>query len=162
MGYDVYDIDFKKLVNWLTPYPLRDEFLLSLLGVQVYSIAQLHQLFIRFIAAKIYQLKITPQVCYLEMLLNDSFDFTLRRIRIADAIWYLPTSLYQEAELKPVALNLEGEGSPTYLYTDSEAGTFKDDFIVLVPAGLIFNSLEMRGKVDSYKLSGTHYKIQIV
>jgi len=162
MAYNVYDIDFKKLVKWETPFPLRKVFWLTLLGVMVYPVAQLYQLFLRFKDAKLYQLKITPAVCYLEMMLNDGFDFTLRRIRIVDAKWYLPTYIYQEDELKPVYLKQEGEDEPLYLYTESEAGQFRDDFVVLVPAGLIFNMDEMKGKLDSYKLIGTRYKIQIV
>ena len=93
-------------------------------------------------------------------MLNDSFDYTLRRIRIIDAIWYLPTYLYQEAELKPVNIYQESENHPVYLYQETEAGDFKDDFVVKIPAGLVFNQNEMRGKLDSYKLTGTHYKIQ--
>ncbi len=162
MPYNVYDIDYKKLVKWWTPYPLRKVFLLTLLGVLVYPIAQLHQLFLRFKNAKLYQLKITPQVCYLEMMLNDYFDPTERRIRIVDAKWYLPTYIYQEDELKPVYLKKEGEDTPVWIYTESEAGQFRDDFIVLVPVEVIFILEEMRGFLDSYKLAGTRYKIQIV
>lgn len=162
MGYNVFDIVFQRLVKWWTPYTKRKPVFLTLMGVMVYPLAQLHQSFLRFKAAKLYQLKITPQVCYLEMMLNDSYDFTTRGIRIVDAKWYLPTYLYQEAELKPVYLYQESELKPVYLYTESEAGQFRDDFVVLVPAGVVFNIEEMKGKLDSYKLAGTHYKIQIV
>jgi len=161
MAYNVYDIDFKKLVKWWTPYPLRKIFWLTFLGVLLYPVAQLHQLLLRFQTAKLYQLKINSQVCYLEQMLNDSFDLTLRRIYISDAIWYLPTYIYQEAELKPVYVKKEGEDTPVYIYTESEAGEFRDDFVVFVPVGLVFNMDEMKGKIDSYKLSGTSYKIQI-
>lgn len=162
MAYNVYDIDYRRLVKWWTPYILRKPFLLTFLGVLVYPVAQLHQLFLRFKTAKLYQLKITPQVCLLEMMLRDSFDPIDRGIYIVDAKWYLPTYIYQEDELKPVYLKKESEAAPVILYTESEAGRFRDDFIVLVPAGVVFNIDEMRGKIDSYKLAGTHYKIQIV
>lgn len=158
----MYDIDFKKLVRWWTPVPLRKVFWLTLLGVLVYPVSQLHQLFLRYKKAKLYQLKITPQVCYLEMMLNDSFDNTDRGIYIEDAIWYLPTYIYQEAELKPVYISMESEAAPVIVYTESEAGEFRDDFVVKVPATVLFNIEEMKGKIDSYKLAGTHYKIQIV
>jgi len=162
MAYDVYDIDYKKIVKWWTPYPLRDVFLLTYLGVIIYPIAQVHQLFLRFKTAKLYQLKITPQVCYLEKMLNDAFDFTARRIWIDDAIWYQPTYLYQENELKPVALSTDAENKPIYLYQEGEVGDFKDDFVVYVPATVAFNVQQMIGSLDSYKLAGTRYKIQIV
>lgn len=162
MAYNVYNIDFKKFVKWWTPYRWRRLFLLTLLGVLVYPIAQLHQLFMRFKDAKLYQLKITPQVCYLEMMLNDGFDPAGRGIYIVDAIWYLPTFIYQDAELKPVYLKQDGEDLPVHLYTESESGEFRDDFIVMVPAGVVFNIDEMKGKINAYKLEGTRYKIQIV
>ena len=132
------------------------------MGCLITPVSILHQRFLLYRNAKNYQLFITPQVCFLERLLNDGFDFTLRRIRIVDAIWYLPTYIYQEAELKPVAIYQEAEFNPVYLYTENEAGEFKDDFVVKVPAGLVFNENEMRGKLDAYKLAGTHYKIQVV
>ena len=162
MAYNVYDINFSRFVRWWTAYFLRKPLLLTLLGVLVYPVAQLHQVFLRFRTAKLYQLKITPQVCYLEMMLNDSFDNTARGIYIEDAIWHLPTYIYQEAELKPVYLAIESEAAPVYVYTESEAGEFRDDFVVKVPATVLFNIEEMKGKIDSYKLAGTHYKIQIV
>lgn len=159
---NIYDINFSKLVKWRVPAPIRKVFLLTWLGVLVTPIAKLHQLFLMFRKAKLYQLKITPQVCYLEMMLNDAFDFTLRRIRIVDAIWFPATYIFQEAELKSVPLFTDAENMPVIIYTDSESGNFKDDFIVLVPVGLIFNEEEMKGKINSYKLAGTKYTIQIV
>lgn len=162
MANDIYDIDFKKITLWWVPFPLRDYILLTYLGVVIYPVAQIHQFFLRFKTAKLYQLKITPQVCYLEMMLNDLFDFTSRRIRIADAIWYLPTYLYQEPELKPLTLYTPVENNPVYLYQEGEVGEYKDDFVVFVPAAIIFNMAQMQGSLDTYKLAGTRFKIQIV
>lgn len=162
MANNVYNINYARLVKWWTPFFLRYPVLLTILGVMVTPVALLHQSFLRFKTAKLYQLKITPQVCYLETMLNDSFDAVLRGIYITDAIWYLPTYIFQEAEDKPVYVYTEAEAQPIYIYTESEAGQFRDDFIVNVPAGVVFNMDEMRGKLDAYKLAGTRYKIQIV
>lgn len=160
MNERVYHINFSKLIRWLTPQPLRDVFMLTWLGVLITPIARLHQDFLRFRKAKLYFLGITPQVCYLEKMLNDSFDFTQRRIRINDAIWYPPTYLYQEAELKALYLYQEVEDKPLILYTEGEAGVYQDDFVVLVPFGLIYNVEEMKANIDTFKLASTKYTIQ--
>jgi len=110
--------------------------------------------------AKIYQLTITGQKCYLERMLNDAYDFELRRIRIDDAVWHLPWFLYQEAELKPEYFFTEAENNPVWLYTDGESGEALNDFVVLAPSDIVFAVAEMRGAIDSYKLFGTTYTIQ--
>src|SRR5205085_605358 len=81
----------------------------------------LHAQFLKYRDAKNYQLIISPQVCYLERMLNDRFDSSLRRIKIDDAVWHLPWFLYQEDELKPQALFLESENKPKALYTEGES-----------------------------------------
>ena len=118
--------------------------------------------FKRFRTAKKYQLLITPQVCYLEKMLNDAFDFTLRRITIVDAVWFPATNIFQELELKPLALYTEIEALPLILYTEGEAGDFQDDFVVEVPISLVFNQDQMKATINNYKLAGTKYKIQTV
>ena len=105
---------------------------------------------------------ITPQVCYLQRMLNDAYDFTLRRIVIDDAIWHLPWFLYTENELKPEYFFKESENNPAYLYTDGESGQALNDFVVLVPGSINFSEPEMRGNIDSYKLFGTTYTVQRV
>lgn len=105
---------------------------------------------------------ITPQVCYLERLLNDRYDSELRRIKIDDGIFHLPIYIYQEDEIKPVYLFTEDENKPVYLYTDGEAGEVLDDFVVLVPVDIIFDMNEMKSLLNIYKLAGTKYTIQLV
>jgi hypothetical protein len=136
--------------------------LLILLKAILFPLIQLHNAFLKYRDAKLYSLTITTQVCYLERMLNDRYDFTLRRIRIADAVWHLPWFLYQEAELKPEYLWQEAEGTAVVLYTEGESGAAKDDFVVLVPSILPFDPNEMRSAIDNYRLFGTQYKIQVV
>lgn len=161
MSYQYYQVDFYKLAVWLTPKFLRKQKFIILVKACLYPLISLHTTLMNFRSAKIYQIKITPQVCYLEMMLNDRYDSIARRITIGDAEWHLPWFLYQDAENKPEYLYTEGEAQPVYVYTDGEAGEALNDFVVLVPAAVSFNEQEMKSLLNSYKLFGTRYKIQI-
>lgn len=159
-SFNPFDIDFFKLVAWLTPKPLRKEKFGVMMKACVYPLIYVHNLLIKYRDAKLYQLSITPQVCYLERMLNDRFDYTQRRIYIIDADWHLPMFLFQEDELKPVFLFRESENRPKALYTEGESGAALNDFVVMVPISLSFSEAEMRSLINSYKLFGTLYTIQ--
>lgn len=161
MAAKIYDIIFKRLVRWLTPEDLRTGSLLAFIESFIVPVVWLYQSFLKYRKAKIYELTITPQVCYLEMLLNDRFDFSQRRIYITDAVWHQSWYIYQENELKPEFLFVENELHPIYLYTDNEAGEVKDDFVVVVPNGLLFDENEMRSLLDGFRLAGKRYKVSI-
>lgn len=161
MNPNIFNIDYKKL-RWLVPQPLRLTGVMAAVNACVASVVFNYQFFLRNRNTNLYRLAITPQVCYLEKMLNDRFDFALRRIYIADAIWYSPWYLYQEPELKPQWLYQEPELKPIYVFTDGEAGLLQDDFVVFVPSTLVFNMPEMMGLLNIYKLGGIHYNIQLV
>ncbi|MBL0144943.1 MAG: hypothetical protein IPP48_03455 [Chitinophagaceae bacterium] len=157
-----YNIDFSKLTRWLLPSFVRKPKMMYWMLALATPVIVLYGDFKRYRKTKQYQLLITPQVCYLEKMLNDTFDFTLRRIRIVDAIWYPATNIFTISESKPVAVYTSGEGAPLIIYTDGEAGLFQDDFIVEVPAALVFDENQMKANINIYKLAGTKYKIQTV
>lgn len=156
-----YTIDWKRMVRWNLPVSRRKPRLLAMLYALIYPVVVVYQALIKYKKAKQYQLLISPQVCYLERLLNDRFDYGLRRIRIDEPIVHDPWYLFQEEELKPEYLFTEGENQPVYLFTESEAGEIKDDFIVLVPAGLSFDSNELKSLLNQFRLAGKKYSIKI-
>jgi hypothetical protein len=145
---------------WLLHKALRKDKWTVLAKALVFPLIYVLNMFSLYRSAKLYQLMISPQVCYLERMLNDKYDFTLRRIKIDDAVWHLPWFIYQEDELKPQPLYTEAENNPVWLFTDGEAGEALNDFVVLVPLAIIFAQPEMRSAIDSYKLFGTTYTIQ--
>lgn len=156
MNSNIYDITYQKLRAWLIPALVRKPRLVALLQVLSFPIESIYQAFNRYRLAKRYQLKITPQVCYLEMMLNDRYDFVLRRITIVDAIDRPALSIFRVDELKPVFLGSE------FIYTSGEAGQIKDDYIVLVPSVLNFENPEMISLLKTYQLAGMKPKIQLV
>lgn len=154
MNQNIYDIEHNKLNRWLTPLALRRPVMLSWLNALIVPFTFLYQSFLRYRAAKNYHLRITPQVCYLEKLLNDRYDFVLRRIYITDGIDRPITFIYRGDELKPLFLGSK------FIYTSGETSIQQDDFIVFVPADIVFEDAEMRSIVMLYKLAGTQFKIQ--
>ncbi len=157
---DFYDIDFNALMEERIPPRMRQPRLLAFAHALSAEVNRQYQLFRLNRKANLYNLGITPQVCYLEKLLNDRYDFTQRRIYITDGIDYPPTYLYQDAEEKPLYLFQESEAQPVHLYTEGESGELTDDFIVWVPVEVDFEEKEMISLVKVYKLAGTKFKIQ--
>lgn len=157
----IFNIDYNKIIQWLQPKAIRHPLTMAWLRLLVSPVAKAHQLFKRNRANNLYMLGITPQVCYLEKMLNDRFDFGSRRIRIGDPagqdVWFA----YQEEELKPEVMYQESEEQPVYTYSDNEAGVITTDFIVYVPASLSFNENEMKALLDMYKMAGKRYKIEL-
>ncbi len=160
MNVNIYNIDYSKLIGWLTPQELRKNKLRRLLNIMVAPVVVVYQLFLLYRTAKLYQLKITPQKCYLELLLNNRYDFTLRRIYIDDGVDRPPFYIFQNAELKPKFIRQRSENLPARIYTSGESGSIADDFIVFVPLGLVFEEPEMTSLIKVYKLAGTKFKIQ--
>lgn len=157
----IYRIDFKKLLFWITPDELKKPRVGVFLQAMGYPFKLLYNAFMLFRKQMLYRLKITPQVCYLEMLLNDRFDFTSRRIYIDDGLDKPPFYIYTNPELKPKYIRKRSEQVTNWIYTSGESGNLRDDFIIYVPAGLVFDQLEMISLVKDFKLAGTKFKIQI-
>jgi hypothetical protein len=146
----------------MVPHVLRTHRMMSWMNALVSPVVTVYNLFLRYRNAKLYQLGITPQVCFLEKMLNDRFDPQDRRIYIGDGLRYDPIYIFQDDEEKPIWLYDESEAQPVYLYTDGETLLNGDDFIVYVNVLIPFNEIEMKALLNSYKLAGKRYKIQVV
>lgn len=110
-----------------------------------------------------YKLSITPQVCYLEKMLNDQYDNTERRIYIDDATLVEGIFIFQEEEEEPLFIFTEAEVTKpkTFLFTEGEtSGAGLNDFIVYYPAGLLFNMNELVSLVNQYKLASKKFTVQ--
>lgn len=161
MAFEKYGVDFYKMAAWLTPRWLRRQGFLILLRSCNYPLVLIYNAFIRYRDAKLYELKINYQVCYLESFLNDRFDFSDRRIYIDDAPIAAPVFLYKRSELKPIWLYKRSEAIPVNIYTRGESnGDLLNDFIIWIPVGVVFQEPELRAMV-SKNLCGKRYKIQL-
>jgi hypothetical protein len=159
----IYWFDKAKLIKRLTPPRWRTKFNLSwyeslLTGID-YSLDEFNST--KDNANRL--LSYNGQTCYLELMLNDFFDPTLRRIKIehedSDAVY-----LYKESEGQaPYYLYRESETgiTQTYLYNEDEASTLLSnfDFRVVAPISLSISANQMRANIDKYKLAGCIYTI---
>lgn len=160
MNEVIYIIDYLKLTLWLTPEDLRLPKMIALLKIFVSPVIYLYQLFLQFRKNKLYEISITGQVCRLQALLNDRYDFTARGIYIDDAEEYPPLYLYRDEESKPIYLYTDSEALPVYLFTDGEGGPLANDFIIFVPVAVVFDLVQMSSLVKGFKLPGMRFKIQ--
>lgn len=115
-----------------------------------------------FRQANLYRLRHGPQVMHIEAVLNDKYDPALRRIYLIDGDGYEPLSIYRDAEGKQAPyIYLEAEGEPApYLYTDNELNSVGIDFIIMIPATVVYETNELIALVDIYRLPGKVYIIQ--
>lgn len=156
----IYKIDFNRLILWLLPASLRIAPLTTFINAMVTPVMSMYNSFTIFRESMIYRLTITPQVCYLEKLLNDRYDPIARRIYIDKPMQYSEWYLYQEDEQKPEYLFTEPEAQPMFLYTEGETSLLAVDFIVKVPASLTFNEIEFNAILAAYKLPDKEHAIQ--
>lgn len=160
MNDNIYNIDFNKITRWNIPPVLRASKLLAFMKILALPFVFVYQDFLNFRKAKLYDLMITPQVCYLESMLNERYDYAQRRIYISDGLEFPPLYLYKDEEIHPVNLYTDAENSPVYLYTDGEGGDYTNDFIVMVPKDVSFSIIEMRSVLMRKRLAGMRFKIQ--
>lgn len=156
-----YYYNWRKLLRWLTPQALRKPRVLAFLRAFLSGVQHIHALFINFKIATEYTLTITPQVCFLEKMLNDRFDFLQRRIYIIDGVSYQPLWLALKEEEKPQWLALRSEQSPLWLPLRSEVSFFSSDFTIVIPKDVVYDESELTARVNRYKLAGKQWNVVI-
>lgn len=161
MNENIYIVNWRKLMAWLIPVPLRKAKVVALMFAVVAPINWLYNRFIGYKTDVAYRLSITPQAVYLQKMLNDRYDITLRRIRINPAVQYNPTPLYLVNENKPTPLYTNAEAVPLVLFTTAETTAYTVDFVVVVPVQVPFNLDEMTGLINLFKLESKNFKIII-
>lgn len=161
-------LNFKEVFKHLVPAPLRGERFVAWLGSLFAPLQSLNAQFADWGAEVRYDLRFNGQVIYLEHLLNDQFDSTLRRIYIDDPsgqqvftpyVFNLvevqpPLHLYNVADAKPIDENIVIRNTSELVVTD--------DFVVHVPTG-VFNATveaQMSDLIDRYRIAGKRYTFQ--
>lgn len=100
----IFETDIVEAMRLLTPPQLRKPVISAFLSSAGHVLGAVLTSLRLSRVANIYRLGITPQVCYLEKMLNDRFDNTARRIFILNPVIKDITYIYTDAENKPVAL----------------------------------------------------------
>lgn len=149
-----YNLNINRLTELLTPTFLRKERFLAWLRILNFPLIKVLDDFNFNRNENLYHLANNGQVCYLRKVLNDRFDASQRRIKIADGNRYQRQYIYTRGEQKPRYLG------KIYLYDRADYGDTGVDFIVLIPKGLSYNAYEMKALVDFYKLASKRYKTE--
>lgn len=149
----------------IMPFKLRNNTQDAWLSSLMQPIQTINTTFSELVKKHRYDLSFNGQVIYLEHIINDLFDTTLRRIYITD-----PTN----APNDNVYLTYIVEGQPpvhTTYVSENEPGLFIEyasesinfvDFIVKIPTSIntpqVIN--KMRGVINKYKIAGKKYSIE--
>ena len=161
-----YLVNFAKVAELLLPPFLRNPKMLAWLKALVKPIQVINTDFLAFIRRIRYRIRFNGQVIYLEHLLNDFYDPTLRRIYLADGdALGLPQFIYNRVENRSLFVRNQNENSnttPPFLRNRNEYVAVVD-FIVFVPSDLLVDA-EMariiRATVNQYRLGGKRFLIQ--
>lgn len=163
----IYNMNWDNFILDNLPIAQRRPITLKWLKVIFKCIARLHLEFLDFRNNTLYKVNHNSQICYLQAVLNDSFDNAQRRIIIKNAVLRQPLWFYEPEENKPVLFYEESDDKTVYFREESEFIGDGADFTVLVPIDLKpINTQEenafmikMRGQIDYYKLFVKNYII---
>ncbi len=157
----LYNINYSQLMLLLTPVAMRSDTFTSLLMAISKPIEVLNRQFYNHV--KHLSTRINAQVCYMQAMLNDEFDFYERRIKVRAAN-FDHLLLWKQSSNKPIMLEHE-EGinfKPFLLWKDSSFGKDSIDFEVVLPNGYWLTSLEeqrLKQLVNNNKIASKKYRI---
>lgn len=105
-------------------------------------------------------LKYNSQVINMTKRLNDLYDNSLRRIYISNQQGIVDKFIFNSSErqLDYVYNTIEGS-APFYIGNNSERG-IEFDFIVYIPASLVYVSENFNATINRYKFDDKRYKIE--
>lgn len=146
-------------MQWLLPSFLRNANLLILVMASNKGLRDSYDKFLAYRDSALYRLNHNSQVCYLQAVLNDYFDYTLRRIRILDFSSFGAIFFWVDTDTSHVVFM--GDDSPVFFYND-DVGI---DFTVQIPTGVATDDstiAHLKALVNFYKLAGKQYSLQWV
>ena len=158
---NIFNIDFRILIQLILPLrkrkPLRRAWLYALISQVVY----LYNLFSTRRTERLYNLAHNTQVVYMQSLLNDRFDNTLRRIFISDTPNISPKFTFTVPEQKYLHLFTAAENNNQTLFTNAEIAHAGNGFIVNIPASLHIDYALLTALIDAFRLpSKNNYSFQ--
>jgi hypothetical protein len=164
---NVYNINWRKFIIENLEVDLRRVKTVKWLEVLFKPIIWLHIEFLAFRTQALYKVNHNSQICYLQAVLNDSFDNIQRRIIIRNATLREPLWFYEPEENKPVVFYEPEDNKPVYFREESEFIGDGADFLVLVPIDLKPTNtqeenallIKMKAQIDYYKLFVKNYII---
>lgn len=154
-----YNINYSRIALLLLPPILRQDLMVALVTALVRPLTVIHSNFETYI--KQVDTSVNSQVCYLEYLLNNTYDYYERRIIIRDApINYDDFFLFDEQSGKAVMVS--DNDNPAWWVDAGKLGATNADFEVVFPRGYVFSESEekaLRQLINNNKLASKKYNI---
>lgn len=164
MNKNYYNIGYSRLALLLLLTMLRQNMIVAFVTALVRPLTVIHSDFDTY--RRRVDTSVNSQVCYLEHLLNDAYDYYDRRIIIRDApIDYDDFFLFDEPSGKAVIVLDESEltANDALLWVDDgKLGATNADFEVVFPKGYVFTQSEekaLRQLLNNNKLASKKYII---
>lgn len=161
MNKNYYNISYPRLALLLLPTMLRQDMEGALLTALVRPLTVIHSDLTAYIVSV--NTTVNSQVCYMQSMLNDAYDYYERRIIVRDApISYDDFFLFDEPTGKAVMLSDAGTGDPVLWVDGDKLGTTVPDFEVVFPKGYTFTNSEekaLRSLINNNKLASKKYTI---
>jgi hypothetical protein len=154
-----YNISYTRLMLLLTPIVLRRGIFSALMSSVARPLEAIHNRFTAYAQAQ--NKRSNAQVCYMQELLNDEFDFYERRIRVQTTSKEEKGLIWRESEDKPLKL-MSGYVEFHLLNRDGRLGMYAADFDVIIPSVIDLTPAEIKrlsGLVNKYKLVSKKYRI---
>lgn len=159
----MYNVDFNKTVEDVSPPLLRKSKMISWLKALISPVIYVYNSFIAYTDEKRLEISYNFQTQHIERMLNNNYPAAGGLIYIDNAGSYLPINYtFFSAEGQPYLgftyFNSEAMGYFDFTYNFSEYAQ-EYDFKVMVPEGFDLDENEMRAKINKYKIAGMRYQI---
>lgn len=156
MNRQIYKIGYNRLGVLLLPVKMRQKGILALLGALMRPLSILHRNFTLFADSVI--TPVNSQVCRLEAMLNDKYDYYGRQIRVVDVPFEENAFFLHDNIPQFVADN-----DPIFWYDRNVIGSSVIDFEIVFPSGYDYSEDEIRQikqLINNHKLASKKYNLR--
>lgn len=154
----IYNVNWYRLVNMLVLPAVKKPMVLAFINSGIAPIRTNYDTFLTFKKDAEYRINHNGQVCFLQKLLNDKFDNSLRRIKVQNVppkqrLWF-----YNTEDSKPIFFYNQSDNHPVFIYNSNDYYN-QFDFEVLIPESLNGYRNQMLAQINYYKLESKNYQI---
>lgn len=164
---NIYNVSWNVIADEFPLMALRKPLVRIFTRALVLPFQMLHIDFLNYREKSLYRIGHNSQICYMEAVLNDLFDNSLRRIRIVNVAFKEPIYFYEPEENRDVLFYEPGDDRPVFFREPEDFAGEGVDFVVCVPPVLQPGSeaaelaylTRMGAQIEFYKLYSKNYKI---
>ena len=157
--------DIKDKITELLPVDKRKRTIIAFLYRMLWKARDLQSKFVRLYNQQIYELPFTSQTLSLENRLNQRYGLPLGHIYILTVSPLFGATyihFINENQTPFYAFCIAEAEPPQYVRFFAEhTNTSNADFIVYVPSSLLFDESELKAIVNTYRLVGKRFKVEI-